>query len=73
MLVGDRKLRSPRERREELMDIKHKLEAYNAIKTQHKFFGKRDRLFKGGWRHGIVGVEDSDSHNKSVFYREQHE
>lgn len=72
MSVDSGKLRSPKEKRDELMDIKHKLEAYNSMKTQHKFFGKRDRLFKGGWRHGIFGVEDADAHNSSVFYKEQH-
>lgn len=37
------------------------------------FFGKRDRIFKGGWRHGITGVEDADSDNGSVFYKEHHD
>jgi len=25
------------------------------------FLGKRERIMKGGWRHGIVGVDDADS------------
>ena len=61
MIVDNGKLRSPRERREELMLIKGQLEEYNSIKTLHNFFGKRDRIFKGGWRHGVHGVDDADS------------
>lgn len=73
MLVDSGLLKTPKERREELAEIKQKLETYNSIKTQHKFFGQRDRVFKGGWRHGIMGVEDADAHNSSVFYKEQNE
>lgn len=40
------------------------------MKTQQVFFGKRDRIIKNGWRHGIFGVEDPDSTNPSVFYQE---
>lgn len=66
-------LRSPKQKRDELLEIKTKLEEFNCIKTQHNFFGKRDRIFKGGWRHGIFGVEDADqSKNNSIFYQEQH-
>ena len=49
-------IRSPKERRDELREVKSKLEQYNAIKTHHNFFGKRDRVFKNGWKYGIVGV-----------------
>ena len=66
-------LRSPKERRGELLDIKAKLQTFNALKTQHVFFGKRDRIFKGGWRHGIVGVDDGDSPEASVFYKSHQE
>lgn len=40
------------------------------MKTQQVFFGKRDRIIKNGWRHGIFGVEDPDNTNPSVFYKE---
>lgn len=60
LMVDSGDLRSPKERRQELLEIKTKLEGFNAVKTQHNFFGKRDRIFKGGWRHGIFGVEDAD-------------
>jgi hypothetical protein len=33
------------------------------------FFGKREKLIKGGWRHGIFGLEDSDSDHPSLFYK----
>ena len=62
-------LKSPQQRREDLQEIKTKLELYNQLKSQHKFYGKRDRLIRVGWRHGILGVEDADSTEaRSVFY-----
>ncbi len=70
MLIDSGDLRSPAERRAELKDIKSKLEDFNATKTQQVFFGKRNRIIKNGWRHGIVGVEDPDSPTPSVFYQE---
>jgi hypothetical protein len=70
MLVDSGALRSPVERRAELKDLKTKLHDFNAMKTQQVFFGKRDRIIKNGWRHGIFGVEDPDSTNPSVFYKE---
>ena len=70
LLVDSGDLRSPAQRRAELKEIKTKLHDFNAMKTQQVFFGKRDRIIKNGWRHGIFGVEDPDSTNPSVFYRE---
>lgn len=32
------------------------------------FVGRRDRLIKSNWRHGIVGLEDADSEKPSVFF-----
>jgi len=62
-------IRSPQQRRDDIDHIKTKLEIYNAIKAQHKFYGKRDRLIRVGWRHGILGVEDADAtDSQSVFY-----
>ena len=37
------------------------------------FFGKRDRIFKAGWRHGVFGVDDSNSQQSSVFYKDSHD
>ena len=31
--------------------------------------GRRERLIKSGWRHGIVGVDDADSPETQVFYQ----
>lgn len=62
-------IRSPQQRRDDIDNIKTKLEIYNAIREQNKFFGKRDRLIRMGWRHGILGVEDADATDaKSLFY-----
>ena len=33
--------------------------------------GHRERNIKGGWRHGITGMENADSENISVLYKEQ--
>ena len=32
--------------------------------------GRRERTIKGGWRHGITGIDNADSSNTSVFFRE---
>jgi hypothetical protein len=34
------------------------------------FLGKRERLMKQAWRHGVVGIEDADGEAVSVFYQE---
>jgi len=33
------------------------------------FLGRRDKLIRTGWRHGITGVEDPSDQNPSVFYK----
>lgn len=35
------------------------------------FLGKRERIFKGGWRHGITGIDNSDQNGTSIFYQNQ--
>ena len=35
------------------------------------FLGKRERLIKCAWRHGIVGLDDPEGNNTSLFYRTQ--
>jgi len=35
------------------------------------FLGKRERVMKGGWRHGITGLDDADSNKTQVFYSEK--
>jgi len=32
--------------------------------------GRRERTIKGGWRHGITGIDNADSMNTSIFYQE---
>ena len=34
------------------------------------FIGRRDRQIKGGWRHGITGIDNADSATTSVFYQD---
>jgi len=36
------------------------------------FLGRRERNIKAGWRHGITGVENADSENVSVYFKDQH-
>ena len=33
--------------------------------------GKRERTIKGGWRHGITGIDNADSTNTSVFFKDK--
>lgn len=35
------------------------------------FLGRRDRQFRVGWRHGVVGFDNSDSDHTQVFYEEK--
>ena len=35
------------------------------------FLGRRERVMKGGWRHGITGIDDADSPKASIFFSEQ--
>jgi hypothetical protein len=67
-------LKSPKERRQELEEIKQRLSSYNETKQKQMFIGKRERLIKGGWRHGIVGVENAGligDEQQSVFFQDQ--
>ena len=33
--------------------------------------GRRERTIKGGWRHGITGIDNADSENTSIFFKEK--
>jgi len=35
------------------------------------FLGKRERQMKGGWRHGITGIDDADSGKTQVFFSDK--
>jgi len=52
------------------LSIKSKLVEYQKFKAESTFLGRRDKMIRGGWRHGITGVEDP-SDNPSVFYQEK--
>ena len=62
-------LRSPREARAELQALKEQLRSVQDFNEQKRFLGKRDRIIRTGWRHGIVGVDDADSESTQVFYQ----
>ena len=57
-------------KRDEIQEIKNHLNDYKFYKENQIFLGKRDRTIKGGWRHGITGIENSHSSNISEFDRE---
>ena len=63
-------LKSPKEQRDDLYNIRRKLSEYNEFKVKQKELGRRERIFKTCWRHGITGVENADAKDNSVFYRE---
>jgi len=54
--------------------MKQALENYQKVKSNHCFLGKRDRVIKGGWIHGITGIEnvavEAPNATQSIFYRE---
>jgi hypothetical protein len=56
--------------RQNISDIKNSLDEYRDFKKQHVFLGRRERNIKAGWRHGITGVENADSDNCSVYYKD---
>lgn len=62
---------SPKAKRQEIKDIKRKLDQYHQFKQTHVTMGRRERAIKGGWRHGITGIDNADSENTSVFFQEQ--
>ena len=64
-------LSGPRSKREEIKEIKRKLDQYHQFKQSHISMGRRERSIKGGWRHGITGIDNADSENTSVFFQQQ--
>lgn len=60
----------PSKRREEIMTIKAKLADYQEFKKTQTELGKRDRAIKNAWRHGITGMDNADSINSSIFYKD---
>lgn len=64
---------SPKEKQSEIREIRKKLDEYLQFKKSHVEVGRRDRALRWGWRHGVTGLENADSQNISVFYREMKE
>lgn len=54
-------LSSPGAKRNEIKIAKEKLEEFAHFKEKHKFLGRRERVIKTGWRHGITGLDNADS------------
>jgi hypothetical protein len=52
---------SPKERRQEIFNIKDNLDKYKQFKLNHIKLGHRERSIKAGWRHGVTGIENADS------------
>ena len=68
---GSKKLlASPGQKRAEIRIAKEKLEEFAHFKEKHKFLGRRERVIKSGWRHGVTGLDNADSENTSMFYKE---
>lgn len=44
------------------------MDEYKEFKKQQMFLGRRERLIKSGWRHGILGIDDADSKKTQIFY-----
>jgi hypothetical protein len=61
----------PKSKRDEIKEIKKRLDQYHSFKQNHVQIGHRERAIKGGWRHGITGIDNADSVNTSVFFQEQ--
>jgi hypothetical protein len=66
--VQDQALRHPTENRKEIFEAKEQLKIYKAFKNEHKQLGRRDRIMRTSWRHGVVGVDDADSSITQCFY-----
>lgn len=54
-------LRMPSEARAEVREIAANLKEYKAFKAEQMFLSRRDRQFRVGWKHGVVGFDDADS------------
>ena len=65
------KLRTPKEMRDDVKRVKEQLIKYNEFKQNQILLGQRERTMKGGWRHGITGIENANSENCSVFYKDK--
>lgn len=63
-------LKQPKELREEVKKVKDQLAEFNSFKQNQILLGQRDRTLKGGWRHGITGIDNATSNNTSVFYQD---
>jgi len=63
-------LSNPGTKRNEIKIAKEKLEEFAHFKEKHKFLGRRERVIKSGWRHGVTGLDNADSENASMFFKD---
>ena len=61
-------LRTPREARKEMETMREHIAQIKEFNEKQRFLGRRDRLLRTGWRHGILGIDDADSDSATVFY-----
>jgi len=50
---------SPKEKRDEIKQIRKLMDEYQDYKQDHNFLSRRERQIKNGWRHGITGLFDA--------------
>lgn len=60
-------LKIPKQRYLETIQLKEDLQKYKEFKEQQIFVNKRDRLLRNGWRHGILGVENTDDPGTDIY------
>ena len=58
---------APKERREEVFEMKGKLKQYDQIKQQTMFVNKRARQLSGGWKLGITGVDTIENPASEIY------
>lgn len=57
----------PKNRREEVLNLKSDMQDYNQIKNQCMLVNKRDRQLKGGWRNGVIGIESPEDPDTQIY------
>ena len=52
------------------LQVRDQFKQYKEFKNEHKFLTKRDRLMRTAWKHGVLGIDDADSKQTSIFYKD---
>lgn len=61
----------PSQRREEVKRIRNYLDNYYSYKKNQVDLSQRERSIKHGWRHGVTGLENAESINTSIYFKDQ--